>query len=159
MSEIKVSHMSDMKNSSSTNRKKENSNMLLAIYRDNFCDCLDSECKNALQNKMRELMKEDIGLHNTVQNMINFLTGSPNSEKMISILIFILNKIHIESFSNSKMDELLNLIVVIYLKCSKAVQLTFINDIDMCMQMIREAQEKLFVEKVFEYKVMLPGIH
>lgn len=57
------------------------------------------------------------------------------------------------------MDEILNLFVIIYLKCSKAVQLTFINDIDLCMQMIKEAQEKLFIERHFEYKVMMPGIH
>ena len=91
--------------------------------------------------------------------MINFLTGSPSSEKMITILSTILSKIHIEQFTNQKMDEILNLFVIIYLKCSKAVQLTFINDIDLCMQMIKEAQEKLFIERHFEYKVMMPGIH
>ena len=104
-------------------------------------------------------MKTDISQHSTVFNMINFLTGSPNSEKMITILSTILNKIHIEQFTNQKMEEILNLFVIIYLKCSKAVQLTFINDIDLCMHLIKEAQEKLFVEKHFEYKVMMPGIH
>ena len=57
------------------------------------------------------------------------------------------------------MDELLKMFVVIYLKCSQAVQLTFVNDIDLCMHMIKEKTDKLFVENSFVYKVLLSGIH
>ena len=51
----------------------------------------------------------------------------------------LLNKIVVEQFNNHKMDEILDLFVVIYLKCSQAVQLTFVDDIDKCMHLIRES--------------------
>lgn len=57
------------------------------------------------------------------------------------------------------MDELLKMFVVIYLKCSQAVQLTFVNDIDLLMHMIKEKTDKLFVENTFVFKVLLTGIH
>lgn len=87
------------------------------------------------------MLKQDLNSESeTINNIINILTGSPNSEKQINILIFLLRKINVEQFPNKKMDEILNLFVVVYLKCSPAVQLTFVDDIDKCMCFIREAQ-------------------
>lgn len=91
--------------------------------------------------------------------MTNIMMGSPHSEKQISILIFLLNKIHVEQFNTKKLDEILDLFVVIYLKCTQAVQLTFVDDIDKCMQLIKEASNKIFVERTFKYKVVLHGLH
>ena len=69
----------------------------MAIYRDNFCDCGNEKCKEALQNKFRKLMKQDLNMNeHTIKDMINIMMGSPTSEKLISILTFNLNKIMTE---------------------------------------------------------------
>jgi len=105
-------------------------------------------------------MKQDINEDNdTINNMINLMTGSPHSDKQINSLIFLLRKINVEQFPNKKMDEILNLFVVVYLKCSPAVQLTFVDDIDKCMCFIRESQQKLFIERAFEYNAIFYGIY
>lgn len=92
---------------------------LLAIYRDNFCDCGNEKCKNALQKKFRELIKQDLNMNDhTIKDIINIMMGSPTSEKLVTVLTTLLNKLVIESFDNYKMMEILDLFVVIYLKCS-----------------------------------------
>jgi hypothetical protein len=37
--------------------------------------------------------------------------------------------------------------------------LTFVDDIDKCIQLIKEASNKIFVERTFKYKVVLHGLH
>lgn len=74
---------------------------------------------------------------------------------MVNILVFLLGKIQVETFENRKMDEILNLFVVVYLKCSQAVQLTLLDDIDRCIVLIRHSQEQIIVEKTFSYILLL----
>lgn len=74
---------------------------------------------------------------------------------MVNILVFLLGKIQVEPFENRKMDEILNLFVVVYLKCSQAVQLTLLDDIDRCIVLIRHSQEQIIVEKTFSYILLL----
>jgi hypothetical protein len=70
----------------------------------------------------RMLMKQDFNQHEeTISNMISLLNGSPHTEKQINILTYLLNKIKMEQYDNSKMDEILNLFVVLYLKCKREV--------------------------------------
>lgn len=67
-------------------------------------------------------MKQDLNSgEETISNMIKLLTGSPQNDKQINILLFMLNKINVEMFPNKKMDEILHLFVVIYLKCSQTI--------------------------------------
>lgn len=42
------------------------------------------------------------------------------------------------------MDQILDLFVLIYLKCSPAVQLNFIDDIDKCIKLILEDKSAIF---------------
>ena len=83
--------------------------------------------------------------------MINIMTGSPQQDKLVNILVFLLHKIQVETFENRKMDEILNLFVVVYLKCSQAVQLTLLEDIDRSVAIIRHSQEKIIVEQTFSF--------
>ena len=84
-------------------------------------------------------MKQDLNSNDEVcNNVVSIMTGSPHSEKQVNVLIFLLRKINVESFNNDRMDEILNLFVVIYLKCSQSVQLTFVDDIDKVIQLIKE---------------------
>lgn len=133
---------------------------LLAIYKDNFCKCNDGSCKQGLITQFRTLMKQDLAQNtNTIRDMMNIMMGSPHSEKQVNILIFILTKITVETFPNDKMDEILNLFVVVYLKCSREVQLTFVDDIDKLMQFVKEGQEKIFVQKEFTFNAMFYSIY
>ena len=64
-------------------------------------------------------MKQDLNHSDeTIENLIDILCGSSRSDKQISILVYLLNNIQVESFSDHKMDEILNLFLVIYLKSS-----------------------------------------
>ena len=56
------------------------------------------------------------------------------------------------------MDQLLDLFVVIYLKTSQSVQLTFVDDIDKMMHLIKENQKAIFVEKKFTWKIVAYGL-
>lgn len=145
---------------SSENGKAKCSNSLLAIYRDNFCDCGEGICKTQVQNIFKALLKQDLNANEeTITSMSNLLTGSPHSNKQINILIYLLKKIQVEKFGNKKMDEILNLFVVIYLKCSQAVQLTFLDDIDKIVCMIKEAQQEVIIQKKFTYNITLFNLH
>lgn len=123
----------------------------MALYRDNFCACKDGECKIGLQNHFRRLMKQDFShCEETITNMISVLQGSSHSPKQINILVSLLKKLTIEQYSHQKMDQILDLFVVLYLKCSRDVQLTFLDDIDKMYLMIIESQQQIFVERKFQ---------
>lgn len=79
--------------------KPEDLDELLAIYKDNFCDCQNRICRSSLQSSFRVYMKEDLNKKAmTITNLNNIITGSSKSTKQISILVFLLNKIHVEDF-------------------------------------------------------------
>ena len=64
-------------------------------------------------------MKEDMEHNdNTIKDMANIMMGSSRTDKQISILVYLINKVHLEAFSTKKLEEILDLFVVIYLKCS-----------------------------------------
>ena len=132
---------------------------MLAIYKDNFCDCSSEVCKNGANVKFKELFMLNLEKHeNAIQDMISILMGSPKTEKQISILVFWIDKIHNDNFLSEQMDQLLDLFVVIYLKCTKSVQLTLVDDIDRMMVLIKDSQKSIFIEKKFAWKTVIHGL-
>jgi len=133
---------------------------LLAIYKDNFCDCPEGICKNGLGEHFKSLMKQDLNMENdTFNNMMNLMMGSPSSKNQVNVLMRLLEKINIGDFPSKKMDEILNLFVVVYLKCSQAVQLTFVDDIDKVLMFIREDIQKVIIDKKFTYQAVFYSIY
>jgi hypothetical protein len=56
--------------------------MMLAIYKDNFCDCSNDVCKTGANVKFKELFMLNLEEHeNAIQDMISILMGSPKTEK------------------------------------------------------------------------------
>ena len=53
----------------------------------------------------------------------------------------------------------MQLLVVIYLKCSQAVQLTFIEDIDIVIKLIRENKQTIFAEGKMAYRIVFHNLH
>lgn len=105
-------------------------------------------------------MKQDFShCEETITNMISVLQGSSHSPKQINILVSLLRKLTIEQYSHQKMDEILDLFVVLYLKCSRDVQLTFLDDIDKMYLMIVESQQQIFVERKFQQKLCFFGMY
>lgn len=93
--------------------------------------------------------------------MISVLNGSPHTEKQINILTYLLGKIKVEQYTNSKMEEILNLFVVLYLKCKREVQITFLDDIDKIFVLLQEEKTKqqVFVDKTFKFKIAFQGVY
>ena len=78
---------------------------MLAIYKDNFCDCTNEVCKNGTNIKFKETITQNLEEHeNAIQDMISILMGSPKTEKQISILVFWIDKIHNDNFLTDQMD-------------------------------------------------------
>ena len=94
-----------------------------------------------------------------ISDMTNLMMGCSHNDKQINILIFLVNKIHMENLPYQTLDEMLNLFVVVYLKCSKAVQLSFLDDLDKIGKMIKDESKSLFVQKAFKYKVLFPNMY
>jgi hypothetical protein len=64
-------------------------------------------------------MKQDLNKNQHVlHDMWNIMMGSQNNDKQTKILKYWLQKIHVETFQNERMDEILELFVLIYLKCT-----------------------------------------
>mgnify|MGYP001150961611 CR=1 FL=1 len=57
------------------------------------------------------------------------------------------------------MEELLNLFVIIYLKCSQEVQLTLVDDVDKCIEFIQGDQEAIFKNKKFTFNLIFMGLY
>ena len=54
---------------------------------------------------------------------------------------------------------MLNLFIVVYLKCSKAVQLSFLDDLDKITKMIKDDFKNQFVQKKFCYSILFANMH
>ena len=156
-----VSNHHDPKAGEEERRLNQKIESCLAIYRNNFCNCNQVVCKEKLAFHFKVLMKKDLNaVDELCNNMVSIMTGSPQSDKQVNILIFLLQKINVEKFDNDKMDEILNLFLVIYLKCSQAVKLTFVDDIDKVIQLIRDdvKDKKIFFNTIQTYNVMFCGL-
>jgi len=105
-------------------------------------------------------MKQD--LHSSeeiITDMISVLQGSSPSYKQINILVSLLKKLTIDKFSFKKMDDILDIFIVLYLKCSRDVQLTFLDDIDKLYLMLIENETQVIVDKKFEMRIIFYGIY
>lgn len=62
--------------------------------------------------------------------------GCPKTPNQINIVVFWLKKLKEENLNEYKIEEILNLFVILYLKCSKEIQLTLVDDIDKSIEFI-----------------------
>ncbi len=98
-------------------------------------------------------MKNSLDEQN-LNSLLNLLYGSPINPKMMNIVISFLDRLIIEKFGFQEMDCMLDLFIILYLKCTKEIQLIFKHDINIILfNIITENSEQLINNGKFTRKV------
>lgn len=93
-------------------------------------------------------MRADVS-KSLVNDSINIVTGSSKSNKIVNILWSFMKYLEVNPIVKDLMDDFLRLFVVLYLKSSKAVQLTILEDLENSFLLIKEQETKIFIDKKF----------
>ena len=123
----------------------------LPLFRDNFCSCEHSACKNGLMSEFRSLLKSELNQEN-ISSIQSILVGSPGTDKIVNQITYLLQKIKHDEFSFREMDAMLDLFLVLYYKCSLAVRLNFVDDIDRNLfGLIKDVENKFLRGQEIEF--------
>jgi predicted amino acid-binding ACT domain protein len=126
---------------------------LLALFADNFCKCLDKNCKQELTNQLQQYMKLEFS-KKIVNDFINIISGTSKSGKLVNIMAFLLKSLSIHNISKELMDDLIGLFMMLYLKSNETLKLALLTDLENAFMLVKQKETAIFVDKKFVYKIL-----
>eukprot|EP00347_Sterkiella_histriomuscorum_P003504 403364047 len=131
---------------------------LLSLFCENYCSCGNQICKAELTTKFQQFMKTNFN-KTVVSDLINILSGTQSTGKLVNIIIFLLKSLELHSYSQDVMDNFIDLFVMLYLKSNQVLKRAIVSDLETCFFMIKDRETTLFVDKKFSYKIFFYNLN